>query len=245
MKKFAVCFSGYPRFVKKCFDSIKINFLDGLGDYDVYANFQWNEDWQNTPIHHEFDDKYERNELDDFIELYTPLNLKEIKVISPYNFDTSFYEKLSAEPDMFFENVEKSRKQFYRSKCQYQGILDCVKLVNQNEYEFIVRIRTDSIFNSELSFKDLKSDHILCQNGQEAGWDRNYSDWFFIVPSNQINFFEDLSNLEEHYKDGIVHMHKLIEKVGKPYNIENYQFNVTTASLCSYRNEENFLEIRK
>jgi hypothetical protein len=67
MKKFAVCFSGYPRFVKLCFDNIKEDFLDGLGEYDIYANFQWNEDWQNTKIHHEFKDTYTTNEIDDFI----------------------------------------------------------------------------------------------------------------------------------------------------------------------------------
>jgi len=245
MKKFAVCFSGYPRFVRECFGGIKKNFLDGLGEYDVYANFQWNDDWQNTPIHHEFADKYGKDELSEFIELYTPLNLKDIKVIQPYNFDTSFYDKLSAEPDMVFETVEKSRSQFYRSKCQYQGISDCVKLVDPNDYEFIVRIRTDSIFHSELDFSQLETNNILCQDGYEAGWDRHYSDWFFIVPTNKINFFHDLANVEEHYKNGIIHMHKLVEKVGKPYNIEHHQFNITTASICSYKNTEKFLEIRK
>ena len=44
-KKFAVCFSGYPRFVRQQFKSIKENFLDGLGDYDVYAKFQWKDDY--------------------------------------------------------------------------------------------------------------------------------------------------------------------------------------------------------
>ena len=34
-KKFAVCFSGYPRFAKTTFDNIKTNFLDGLGSYDI------------------------------------------------------------------------------------------------------------------------------------------------------------------------------------------------------------------
>ncbi len=245
MKKFAVCFSGYPRFVRECLDSIKKNFLDGLGEYDVYANFQWNDDWQNTLIHHEFVDKYEKNELSEFIELYSPLNLKDIKVIQPYNFDTSFYDKLSAEPDMILKDIDESRNIFYRMKCQYQGILDCVKLVNLNEYEFIIRIRTDTIFNSELNFSQLESDHILCQDGYEAGWDRHYSDWFFIVPINQVNFFYDLANVEEHFIDGVIHMHKLVEKVGKPYNIQHYQFNATTASICSYKHTEKFLEVKK
>ena len=34
-KKFAVCFSGYPRFVRKQFDSIKKNILDAsLGVFE-------------------------------------------------------------------------------------------------------------------------------------------------------------------------------------------------------------------
>ena len=86
-KKFAVCFSGYPRFVRKQFDSIKKNILDGLGEYDTYAYFQWKDDWKNEQIHHEYTDKFEVNELEEFKELYEPLNLKKIEVIKPYNFD--------------------------------------------------------------------------------------------------------------------------------------------------------------
>ena len=83
-KKFAVCFSGYPRFVRKQFDSIKKNILDGLGEYDTYAYFQWKDDWQNEQIHHEYTDKFEVNELEEFKELYEPLNLKKIEVIFLY-----------------------------------------------------------------------------------------------------------------------------------------------------------------
>ena len=118
MKKFAVCFSGYPRFVKHCFNNIKKDFLDGLGEYDVYANFQWNEDWQNTEIHHEFKDTYETNEMDDFIELYTPLNLKNVKITKPFEYDTSNYNKLSVEPDLNI-NLNVSRDILYRMKSQY------------------------------------------------------------------------------------------------------------------------------
>ena len=49
-KKFAVCFSGYPRFVRTVFPNIKKNFLDGLGSYDIYANLQW--DSKNLSLIH-------------------------------------------------------------------------------------------------------------------------------------------------------------------------------------------------
>lgn len=241
MKKFAVCFSGYPRFVKHCFNNIKEDFLDGLGEYDIYANFQWNEDWQNTEIHHEFKDTYETNEINDFIELYTSLNLKDIKITKPFEYDTSNYNKLSVEPDLNI-NLNVSRDILYRMKSQYQGIADCVKLADSNKYDFFVRIRTDMVFDSKLDFSQLESDHILCQNGYVSGWDRHFSDWFLIVPSSQIKFFDDLANLEEHFSEGILHMHKLIEKIGNPYNIQHYQFG---ANIPSTTKKYTFLKDKK
>lgn len=233
-KKFAVCFSGYPRFVRKTFEKIKENFLDGLGSYDIFANFQWRDDWKETKIHHAFNDKFEVNELRDFIDLYTPLNVKKIEVIEPYSFDVSNYEKLSLELDMQL-TLEQSRDQFYRSKCQYQGILDCLNLIeNFDDYEYFVRMRTDLIFPNKIDMKNLETDSILCQNGFVAGWDRRFCDWFFIVPRHQLQFYNDLANLEEEYKDGIVHMHKLIDKLGKPYGMENHEFYVGVPTTTNY-----------
>lgn len=233
-KKFAVCFSGYPRFVRNTFDKIKENFLDGLGSYDIYANLQWDSDWQNLQIHHEFNDKFENNELEDFEELYTPLNLKKLQVNDPFVFDVSNYEMLSAEPDMVL-TLEKSRDILYRFKSQYQGIYDCVKLVeNPNDYEYFVRMRTDLIFHSEINMENLESEIVMNQNGYVAGGDRHFSDWFFVVPTKHIQFYEELAKVENHFKDGIVHMHKIIENVGKPYGIQPFEFHVGTPSTSQY-----------
>jgi hypothetical protein len=225
-KKFAVCFSGYPRFVKKTFPGISENLLKGLGDYDIYAHFQWTDDWKNKKIHHCFDKTFESNELEDFIEVYTPFNLKKINVIKPYNFDVSNYNGLSLYPGMNL-TIEQSRDQFYRSKCQYQGIVDCINLIdNLEDYEYFIRIRSDLIFEKKLELKNFDSDCIVNQNGYIAGWDRKFCDWFFICPRNQLNFFKELSNIEHHYKDGIVAMHSLVEELGIPYNMKIDEFNI-------------------
>lgn len=233
-KKFAVCFSGYPRFVRETFDTFKTNFLHGLGSYDIYANFQWNEDWQNTQIHHEFSDKYETNELENFKELYQPLNLKKLKVNEPFVFDVSWYDKLSAEPDLNL-TLERSRDILYRTKSQYQGIYDCSKLVdNPEDYEYFIRVRTDLIFHSEINMENLESDVVLNQNGFVAGWDRKFCDWFFIVPRKHLKFYEDLAKIEYHFKDGIRHMHKLVEEVGNSYQIEDHEFYVGIPSTSQH-----------
>lgn len=233
-KKFAVCFSGYPRFVKKTFNNIKENFLDGLGSYDIYANFQWNEDWKNTQIHHEFVDTYETNELEDFEQFYKDLNLKKLKVNNPFVFDVSYYDKMSLEPDMIL-SLEKSRDILYRMKSQYQGILDCVNLIdNPDDYEYFIRVRTDLIFHSEINMENLQSDNVLSQNGFVAGWDRKFCDWFFIVPRKHLKFYEDLAKIEYHFKDGIRHMHKLVEEVGNSYQIEHHEFYVGIPSTSQH-----------
>ena len=227
-KKFAVCFSGYPRFVRKQFDSIKKNILDGLGEYDTYAYFQWKDDWQNEQIHHEYKDKFEVNELEEFKELYEPLNLKKIEVIKPYNFDEEVAQITHASP---MGSVEEAQDVFYRMKCQFQGMYDCASLIeNLDDYEYIIRMRTDLIPVSEIDLKDLEGDAPINQDGYVAGPDRAWSDWFFIVPTKQIQFLKELA--EGPHNDGhLMHTHTFIEDVGKPYGIEHYEFNIRTCLL--------------
>tara|TARA_R110001583_G_scaffold134514_1_gene286245 strand:+ start:2218 stop:2958 length:741 start_codon:yes stop_codon:yes gene_type:complete len=229
-KKFAVCISGYPRFVRKTFDNIKENFLDGLGSYDIYANLQWDKDWKNTQVHHEYNDMFETDELKDFIDLYTPYNLKKIEVHDPLVFDVSNYNKLSLERDMPI-SLEKSRDIYYRVKSQYQGISDCVNMAkNTNDYEYFIRMRTDLVFHTKLDLKNLHSSVVLNQNGYVAGADRHCSDWFFITPTSQLQFYDDLAKVEEHFRDGILHVHRLIENIGRPYGMKYYEFSVGTPS---------------
>ena len=226
-KKFAVCFSGYPRFVRKQFDSIKKNILDGLGEYDTYAYFQWKDDWQNEQIHHEYTDKFEVNELEEFKELYEPLNLKKIEVVKPYDFDEEVAQIKHADPTMGI-SLEQAQDVFYRMKCQFQGMYDCASLIdNLDDYEYIIRMRTDLIPVSEIELKNLESDAPINQDGFVAGPDRPWSDWFFIVPTKQIQFLKDLA--EGPQNDGyLMHTHTFIEGVGKPYGIEHYEFNIRT-----------------
>ena len=47
-------------------------------------------------IHHEYDDKFEVNELEDFKELYAD-KLKKIEVIEPYKFDLEFSDRVLKE----------------------------------------------------------------------------------------------------------------------------------------------------
>ena len=45
-----------------------------------------------------------------------------------------------------------------------------------------------------------------------------------------IGFVDDLAKVESHFGNGIVHMHKMIEDVAKPYGIEHEELYVGTPS---------------
>lgn len=236
-KKFALCFSGFPRFVSKSFPSIKSNLIDSLdGNFDIFASFQWKDGLENERVHHEFDKKFSGNELEDFIKLYEPFNLKTIDTIKPYSQDEFKFSKGSAEPDLPL-SLQEAKNIFFRLKSQYNCICNCLELFDPKEYEYIIRLRTDLIFHQKIDLSQTTPYFILNQSGRVAGADRIFSDWFFVCPTSKIQFFYDLSDLNTHFKDGIIHMHKLVEKVGLNYNLSAMEFCVDTPSTLKNPSE--------
>jgi hypothetical protein len=124
--KIALCFSGYPRFVNECFSYIKNNLIDNLSEYDIYGYFQWDEEWENKRIHHEHESLFKKDELEEFFQNYSNLNLKEVKVIEPIKFDTTDYRGLSLESDLII-NSQEAKDILYRFKAQYTCISECTK----------------------------------------------------------------------------------------------------------------------
>ena len=225
--KIAICFSGYPRFVEESFNLINENLLKKLDNFDIFANLQWDDSLIGNKIHHEFERVYERNEIDKFLALYSK-HIKSIKINKPFSYDTSWLNVQSADLGSNV-SIEENREILYRLKSQYCGIRDCIKMIeNIEEYSFIIRMRTDLILNRELSADEIFSESIINQSGYCAGADRRFSDWFFCCPVPLSRFFEDLSNLENHFSNGIIHMHKLIENLSKNYPILERELEIDT-----------------
>lgn len=229
--KVALCFSGYPRFVSECFPYIKNNLIDGLTNYDIYAYFQWDKNWKDKQIHHEHQTKFLKNEVEEFKKYYSSLNLKKLQVVDPIKFDTSHYNLMSAERDLIL-NEQQSKDILYRFKSQYECIFKSISMIDEN-YDYIIRLRTDNIVQSFISESSLCVDYLTTQSGFCAGSDRPHCDWFMVCPFKQKMFFDDLKNVEEHFKNGIIHMHKMINNVGLKYNIQYKQFNVDIPSTTN------------
>lgn len=229
--KIALCFSGYPRFTSECFFYIKNNLINNLNNYDIYAYFQWDNDWKNKKIHHEYNATFIKNEVEEFKKYYSCLNLKNLTITEPIIFDTAYYNKLSLEPDLIINN-NQAKDILYRFKAQYKSIANCISLI-KDEYDYIVRLRTDNIIQKPIYETDLCVDYLTTQNGFCAGHDRPHSDWFMVCPFKQKQFFNDLEKVETHFKDGIIHMHRIINNIGSKYSIQHKQFNVDIPSTTN------------
>jgi hypothetical protein len=51
-----------------------------------------------------------------------------------------------------------------------------------------------------------------------------------VCPFNQKSFFYDLESIDYYFKNGIIHIHKVIAKMGAVYNIQHKEFNVNVPS---------------
>lgn len=138
---------------------------------------------------------------------------------------------MSAERDLIL-NEQQSKDTLYRFKSQYECIFKSISMIDEN-YDYIIRLRTDNIMQSSISENSLCVDYLTTQSGFCAGLDRPHCDWFMVCPFKQKMFFNDLKNVEDHFKNGIIHMHKMINNVGLKYNIQYKQFNVDIPSTTN------------
>jgi hypothetical protein len=220
--KVAVVFAGFPRFTKRCYESIEKNLLSQLPNYDIFANLQWNDNMVGTyPIRNAktYNGKvffppgkklYDINEGESFKQLYGPRS-KKINFIEPMDFNTDW---LNSSGHLSWHTIEESRAIANNMKCQFQCILDGIKLIdNLQDYTHIIRMRTDLIFERKIHPEEILQDITIIQDSRKHGSDRRYGDFFFVTPINHVGFFQELANLEEHFKHGILHIHLFMEKL--------------------------------
>ena len=175
--KIALCFSGQLRFVNEYSKYVLENIIN-IYDTDVYAHLWWNESMFNKPFHHAFDDLYKET-VDDFIKIYKP---KQIKIEKEYPSDIidEEYTYKSRENDMFL-TVEQCKKYINTQKSQFHSVRKCFQLIeNPQQYDFIIRLRTDCHIVSPLNLHMLKAETLYIQNGFCAGRDRKFCDWFAV-----------------------------------------------------------------
>lgn len=208
--KIALCFSGQPRYIDKSYEQFRSIFDNNA--VDVFAHLWWDDSYLGKPFVWESKDRYpeDYNPLEEFIEKFQPKQLKvephKPKEFFGYDqFPTNSLFDPSMDSDVIRSIVTRQRSQWY-------SINQSMSFSGLEDYDFIIRARTDLTFNGEIYFDKFTPDKVYMMDGAiQCGGDRHYQDWFWFGPHEymmKINKIYD--KIIPYYADGLRHMHELI-----------------------------------
>ena len=208
--KVALCFSGQPRYIEKSYEQFK-NILD-YNDIDVFAHLWWDDSYLGKPFVWESKDRYpeDYNPLEEFVEKFKPkkLNVEAHKPKEFFGYDqfpTNSLFDSSMDSDVIRSIVTRQRSQWY-------SINQSMSFSELEDYDFIIRARTDLTFNGNIIFDKFTPDKVYMMDGAiQCGGDRHYQDWFWFGPYEymmKINKVYD--KIIPYYSAGLRHMHELI-----------------------------------
>lgn len=226
MTRIAVCFSGQLRFVNEYSRNILKNLIN-LYDTDVYAHLWFDQSMIGKPFHHEFTDLYKES-IDDFMHTYKP---KACVTESCYSlFNECDYNFVPADNDFVSISAESIRQTIYRMESQWYSIKKSYELIeNPDQYDYIIRLRTDSLITKPIVLNVLNTHTVYVQSGRQAGFDRKFCDWFAVgnnrVMAKYMNIYQ---RYKPYFSSGIIHMHIFLEKVLAELNVSvaEYEFGV-------------------
>ena len=227
--KVAVVFSGQLRHIKESSYNILKNLIN-LYDTDVYAHLWWDDSMIGKQIHHEFNDVFEdKDYVKEFIDIYRPKNIIIEKQIQ-FNLE---HMQLDNKIGL---NHDQAKAAFFRIKSQYYSLKVAYSLINNPlQYDYIIRMRTDSFISNPINLLNLPYPNLLyVQSGRCAGADRKYCDWFAIGdPTNIEKYCNFYDIYEKYFKDGIIHIHEFIDLAIKDLGISaiEYDFGVPISHL--------------
>jgi hypothetical protein len=109
-------------------------------------------------------------------------------------------------------DIDVIRSIVTRQRSQWYSIHWSMSHPDLDDYDLIVRARTDLTFEQPINFSDYDVDKVHMMDGSlQCGGDRHYQDWFWFGPPNymrQIN--KTYEKILPFYKNGLKHMHELM-----------------------------------
>lgn len=224
--RIAVCFSGQLRFVNEYSKNILDNLIN-LYQTDVFAHLWWDESMIGKNFHHEFNDVYNER-IEDFVKIYNP---KKISVESQYTkFDECQYVCSSKKQNFSRLSNLDILTAIFRMESQWYSVKQSYDLVEHPEqYDFIVRLRTDCHLTKPIIFDSLQKNILYIQSGKGAGADRKYCDWFALGSNDLMKeYMNTYSNYTKHFSGGFIHMHRFMELTlsDRNINVTDFEFGV-------------------
>jgi len=243
--KIALCISGQPRNLDQCFPHFKKAFLDNKNiQVDVFAHIWWDEEYEGKTYMWHSTAKFEKEDLGKkFLQMFQP---KSYKIEKQRQFDLSFCKQ----HNMSWLDPSLPQKQLdiftpgalfcvmSQSYSIWQS--DILRQSSEEEYDLVVRARTDTVFSGEVDYAQVLShikqnpNDVLWQNSMHGGpqyggeFPNSPCDWFCVaLPETMARLtYQWHNSVPEHYKDGVIHIkehvHKMTEKANA--NLSSAQF---------------------
>jgi|TARA_R110000787_G_scaffold336_8_gene1246 hypothetical protein len=198
MKNIAILITGLTRTYKETFNSFKTNVIESNADcdIDIYLSF-WDKTHDRTFKAGSVYDSYDpidsiKTSKDNVIETYNPKNYVEL------NFD-KYYKLLKTQS----ENPNLKDLNFVRNKnftlnsffCQFYCWKRGIEIISTDiNYDLVLKIRFDSIFNTPIIFSDFTPSVF-----SSGGWNNTFIN-DFVFCSN----YQNMSFLMREFYDSLL-----------------------------------------
>jgi hypothetical protein len=199
---------------------------------DVYAHLWYSEEMLGKPFHREFLDEYKESP-DEFIQIYSPKKcLFEKKYIHTQPISTNCNER-----DLENITPEDRADCIYRMFSQWYIVKKCYELIeNPEEYDFIIRLRTDAFIQKPILLDVLNKSVLYVQSGRGAGHDRRFCDWFALGGPEIMKKYclETYNDIFTYYQNGIIHMHRFMELTLSKYKKDCLEYDFSVPIVHSF-----------
>lgn len=200
--KIAICFSGQPRNVRKCYKIISDSLLKNDHEVDVFAHMWWDSSYKNEIIRFEMNDRYLEDEGEVFKHLYKP---KSLILEKQKQFDVSSFANSGITNSSFETKVSA-----FNNLSMWHSIKRSFELSQESgkDYDLYVRCRTDLVFIDDVSWASLNPEILYVGDGRIAGFDRHYGDWFAVSGLVGMQKYVSIGDrFEELNSSNMMHMH--------------------------------------
>lgn len=216
--KVAVCFSGQPRFINECSETIIKNVF---GDYlvDVFAHLWFDKDLLTKPYKYGGSGGWENQRIsekaiDDFKKIYNPLDIvveKSCNFYDPYmeeDFEISqnrYWSGSLSEPNYMERQIKNTLSNFYsmseanRLKLKYE-------YKNRFKYDWVFKVRTDVHVNTKIDLSKYNKNSFNCTSLMQQP--PHINDWICFGGSDIMDVFmgvfpvfQRVFDLTKYYRD--------------------------------------------
>jgi len=178
-------------------------------DVDVYAHFWWDKSYKDQVMRFEFDDRYEEDEGQAFVDLYKP---KAYKFEKQEQFDMSGFD--FTDPGVCADSLD-AKVTAFNCTSMWSSVNRAFELArSQNiKYDLYIRCRTDLIFMEKVKLDEIDPKTLFLGDGRIAGEDRLLGDWFSTGGEYEMALYcllkQKFQELNSRY---VYHMHDFMLK---------------------------------